>query len=253
MSVRASEASGVQVIRRSAQILESLRGHPEGLSLSEIAAATGLARSTIHRLVRALEEERLVAPAAPRAGYRIGPAIAALAASIELPAVARIHPHLVRLSRELDEAVDLAVLEHDRVRFVDQVPAAQRLRAVSSVGAVFPAYCTANGKALLALQPRAAVARLLPELLPAITANTTTSRERLLDELDAVSRDGVAFDREEHTEGICAVGVAVEPAPGSAFAVTVPMPAQRFGPQRDRIAGKLLALRDEVERETRRP
>ena len=244
--MRDGDAGGVQVIRRSAQILESLRGHPEGLSLSEIASATGLARSTTHRLVRALEGERLIAPAAPRAGYRIGPAITALAASVESPAVARIHPHLVRLSRELNETVDLGVLEHDRVRFVDQVPAAQRLRAVSAVGSVFPAYCTANGKALLALQPRAVVAGLLPERLPAMTANTTTSRERLLDELDAVRRHGVAFDREEHTEGICAVGVAVEPVSGSAFAVTVPMPAQRFEPQRDRIARKLLELRDEV-------
>ena len=120
------------------------------MSLSQIAARTGLARSTVHRLVGALEGEHRGAglpewslPA--RAGdLRAGGGCRDGTSS------SNSIPSWPSCSRDVKETVDLAVLEHDHVRFVHQIAAIQRLRAVSSVGAVFPAHSTANGKALLA-------------------------------------------------------------------------------------------------------
>lgn len=62
MSIAEQDRNGVQVIRRAAQILDALKDAPTGTSLSQIAARTGLARSTVHRLVGALEREQFVVP-----------------------------------------------------------------------------------------------------------------------------------------------------------------------------------------------
>ncbi len=245
-----SERSPVQVVERVAAILQALQGEPDGLSLSEIVARVGLARSTVHRLITALQRERFVSSASPNGGFRLGPALASLAVAASRHFVLTVHPHLASLSRELNETVDLGVLEHDRVLFVDQIAAdTQRLRAVSAVGAVFPAHCTANGKALLAGLPDGQIERLLPTRLERMTANTTTSRAKLLEELEAVRRDGVAYDREEHTEGICAVGVAITPPNAPVAAISVPLPAQRFHGNEKPIAAALLRTRALLERE----
>jgi DNA-binding IclR family transcriptional regulator len=78
--------------------------------------------------------------------------------------------------------------------------------------------------------------------------NTITSRAELWEDLDAVATTGIAFDREEHTEGISAVGAVVRDAFGSMGAITIPMPTQRFtGPEGD-LAERLRAVAAEATR-----
>ena len=245
--VSTAETNGVQVVHRAAAILNALRGEPEGLSLSQIAERVGLARSTVHRLVGALERERFLVAARSSRGFRLGPGLASLAWAASRDVTVLIHPFLVGLAKELNETVDLAVLEHDQVLFVDQVPAAaQRLRAVSAVGAVFPVHCTANGKALLAHLPDEEIERLLPDRFEPLTPQTITSRDALLAELEDVRRDGVAYDREEHTVGICAIGASIETHGRVLAALTVPLPALRFHGNDDRIATAVRRTRDAI-------
>lgn len=220
---------GVQSIARAAAVLRALEGAPEGLPLGELASATELPKSTAHRIVAALAAEELVAQAEPGSPIRLGPASARLGAAAREATAERLRPLLLRLRRELDETVDLSVLDGAAVRFLDQVPAPRRLRATSAVGELFPLHCTANGKALLAALPEREAMALLPRRLPRLTASTIVTRERLREELGRIRRDGIAFDREEHTEGICAVGAAVGDVNGpAAAAISVPVPAQRF-------------------------
>jgi DNA-binding IclR family transcriptional regulator len=242
------ERGGVQVIERATRILQALEGQPAGLSLTQIADRVGLPRSTVHRLVAALEAERLVAAASPNGRFRLGPALTALGLAAQRDIALEVHPFLVRLSREVDETVDLAVLERDQVLFVDQVAAPHRLRAVSALGSTFPAYCTANGKALLAELPGSEVELLLPEKLPSLTPSTVTAREHLLVELEEVRSTGVAYDREEHTVGICAVGTVIRDPHGQLAAITVPLPAQRFHGKEEQLAAALLNGAREIER-----
>ena len=54
-----SEKSGIQIIARSAAILRTLRAHPDGVNLGQIAANVDLPRSTVQRIVGALQTERL--------------------------------------------------------------------------------------------------------------------------------------------------------------------------------------------------
>jgi DNA-binding IclR family transcriptional regulator len=235
-----SSRSGVQAIARAATVLRALAAAPEGLPLTELAAATELPKSTAHRIVAALAAEQLVTH--DGGPIRLGAAAAQLGAASREALGERLRPVLLRLRRELDETVDLAVLDGACVRFVDQVPAPRRLRATSAVGELFPLHCTANGKALLAALPEARVLELLPPRLPRLTPRTVTARERLLEELATIRREGIAFDREEHTEGICAVGAVVSDGLDPAVAaISVPVPSQRFGAEETRIVKAIRA------------
>jgi len=230
---------GVQSIARAAAVLRTLETAPAGLGLGELAVEVGLAKSTVHRLVGALVEEGFAARGAD-GRVRLGPALARLGAASQEALGERLRPVLLGLRRELDETVDLAVPDGTSVRFVDQVPAPHRLRTVSSIGELFPLHCTANGKALLAAMPTDRVLALLPEQLPRLTAVTITRRSELLLELSEVSGSGIAFDREEHSEGICAVGAAITTGDGSAIAaISIPVPAQRFAGREDELAMKV--------------
>ena len=57
----------------------------------------------------------------------------------------------------------------------------------------------------------------------------------------------MAYDREEHTLGICAVGMALRAPDGSWYAVSVPLPAQRFYGQESRLVEALSATVERIE------
>jgi DNA-binding IclR family transcriptional regulator len=236
----------VQVIARAAQIMRALDGEPNGLSLSQLSERIGLPRSTVHRVVSALAAEGLLAAASPNGRVRLGPELARLALASRRELRLELRPYLQRLFDTLNETVDCAVLDGDHVRFIDQIAAPHRLRAVSSVGATFPLHCTANGKALLAeLSPEEA-ARVLPTRLRRLTPATITSRAALMAEVDEARETKVAFDREEHTTGISAAGIAVRDPFGALAAISVPMPTQRFDGRESEIADALTAARQDI-------
>jgi len=241
---RTDEArSGIQVIARAAELLRALDGEPQGLSLSQIAGRIGLPRSTVHRLVTALEREGFVAAASPNGRVRLGPELLRLAEGGRRDIQAELRPLMQRLFDDLDETVDLAVLDGDHLRFIDQIPAPHRLRAVSAVGATFPLHCTANGKAILALLGDEAASALLPPRLERFTPATTIQRRALLAELAEIRERGVALDREEHTTGISAASIAVRDPRGTLAAISVPMPTQRFTGREAAIVRTLRAAR----------
>ena len=227
--------TGVQSIARAGSVLRALAAQPQGIGLAELAGAVELPKSTVHRLVGALTSEDLASTGAD-GKIVLGGALARLGAAGSRPLQDELDPILRRLREEVEETVDLAVADLGAMRFVAQLPASHRLRAVSAVGARFPLHCTANGKALLAALPPDRLRGLLPARLPRSTPHTIVSRATLLAELDRVRADGIAYDREEHTEGISAVGAAVLDATGPVAAISIPVPTARFAGHERRYA-----------------
>lgn len=237
------EKSQVQVIARAAAIMRALEDTTTGLSLGEIALKVGLARSTVQRIVSALETEKLVVAASPAGRVRLGPTILRLAGSVRTDFVALARPFLIELSKELHETVDLASIKGDHLVFIDQVTGSQRLRTVSAVGDSFPLTCTANGKAYLAELDDAAIEALVGKAYKARTPHTITRLPQLLEDIQTVRRNGYALDCEEHTIGICAAGVSMRDMLGNFVAISVPVPTQRFQKDRELICERLLATK----------
>lgn len=233
-----AETSGVQVISRAAQILKMLAS-ARGLSISMIAEEVGLSRSTVYRILSALEFESLVVTNGP-GGYRIGPAITEMAEAGRAT-IAELLPHMRRLSAELKETVDLSILTGNSVTFIEHVVAPRRLQAVSAPGLSFPLHCTANGKAMLATLSDSRIRELLPSRLEKYTGNTCLLRSQVETEIADVRRRGYALDREEHTAGICAVGATFQvTGQGEFWAISVPLPSSRFYGHENQLVEALL-------------
>lgn len=232
---------GIQVIARAAALLRALEHRPDGLSLGELAKAVALPRSTVQRIVDALDTEGFVIAASAANGVRLGPALLALAAATRFHIAEAARQTLEELAKECGETVDLSLVDQDKVVFIDQVAGTHRLTAVSAIGVSFPLHSSANGKAVLAAMSDDEIARLRRRLrLTAVTRHTLTSWEQLQREIAQVRESGIAYDREENSPGICAVAAAIRGPSGELAAISIPAPSQRFERDEKKLAAALL-------------
>ena len=238
-----SAGLGVQVIARAASVLRALEGRPEGLSLGQIARETGLARSTVQRIVAALATEDFVSEAQPGRGVRIGPGLARIAASISSNLADILHPHIVALRDEVEETVDLSILAGGSAVFIDQIPGRRRL---VGIGERFPLHCTANGKAILACLDRSEAETLIDKSVEEHPDHPLPDRAKLMREVEAARRKHLAFDLGEHGIGISAVGIAVLDAFGRPVAISIPAPTHRFNAEREKLAKALICMREKM-------
>ena len=247
------DKGSMQAISRAASVLAALAEVRGAQSLGDLAARTGLPKTTVHRICGALEHVGYV-HVDPDSGRReLGRGLLRLAVLARRDLRSVLEPYLARLSRDLNETVDLAVLDGQNVLFIAQHPAPQReLMAIARVGAHFPAFSMASGKVLLALLPEDELRRRLPRTLGQGPEGEAHAREALLRELDDVRAGGLGYEREELRPGICAMAVAVRDADGGAASIAVPMPAARFAASEEAVSAALLRLRDHIEAELRR-
>ena len=233
---------GIQAIARAAAILRALRRSASGLSLGQIASRTGLPRSTVQRIVAALVAERLAVRTGD--GIRLGPGAAELSEAARSPSAAICRAALIDLSRKLAETVDLSELRGAGMYFVDQLPGALPLRAVSAVGEIFPLTRTANGRAALALMDRARARDLVMAEWTRLGARGDWPMFSAM--LDAIARSGLAYDLDEHMKGISAVGAGFADADGGLHAVSVPIPSARFAIKRAATEAALAQAMDRI-------
>ncbi|HET6476250.1 MAG TPA: IclR family transcriptional regulator [Thermoleophilia bacterium] len=236
----------MQVLSRAALLLRALSVTPEGLTPIALADQVGLPRSTCYRIVGALCQEGLMR-LSPSGKLHIGAGLISLAAAGRRDLRHESAPLLERLSLELHETVELVVLDGDEALFTDQYVPQRSLRVVAEVGDRFPLYCTACGKALLAELPDAEAARLVPPRLEPLTSHTIVDRDALFREVEEARITGVAYDHQEHTLGVSAVGAALKDAGGAMAAITVAMPAARLDGHEERISAALLRTRDDIQ------
>jgi DNA-binding IclR family transcriptional regulator len=125
--------------------------------------------------------------------------------------------------------------------FLDQVPGTHRLTTISKVDEVFPLTTTANGRACLAELPEDEALRLIE----AEWARNEVAGDlpRFLQRLEDVRRTGLAYDLDEHSEGISAIGFGFRDWGGTLHAISVPMPSTRFADMKPVVEAALLVTK----------
>jgi DNA-binding IclR family transcriptional regulator len=240
-----AEGAGKQVIARAAAVLKTLENQREGLSLSQVAKASGLPRTTVHRIVTALEAQQMVITGS--SGVRLGPALVRLAASAHTDLVAIARPYVESLGRRTRETVDVSVYRGLHAISVDQYPSDQELRVVSPVGTAFPIHCTAHGKALLGTFTEAFLTQMLTAPLERRTASTIVSLNALIEDVSLARQQGWAIDQEEHARGVCGIGVNICSGLSEHYAISLAVPALRFHDNLEALKAALLQCKAEVE------
>lgn len=199
------------MLRRAAAAMDEIASAPGELRLVDLEARLGLAKSTVRRLLVGLVEVGF-AGVDEQGRFSLGDRLLGLGGADSARLAAIFRPTLEGIADATGETADLSVLQGRQMLFIDQVESAHRLRAVSAVGVRFPLESTANGKAAM---------------------------ELLADE--ALAHSAVMFDRDEHTVGISAAGIAGRSPGGHIVAISVPAPTDRFTRNEKRIVSALRA------------
>ena len=222
----------IQVLDRARAVLRALSQEGPDLSLAQISTLLRLHKSTAHRLIMVLEGHKLIERNFKAGTYRLGMKLFELGtrAVSQLDLRERARPILERLVRETDETVHLCIYDHGEVVYVDKVEPARSVRLASTVGRRHPAFCTAVGKAMMALMPEEKVeAAVQKHGLYPLTPKTIGSLGELKTELARVRKLGYAIDDEENEEGVSCVGAAVRGPSGEVVAaISVSGPSFRL-------------------------
>ena len=220
------KAGGIQVIARAAKILHALGEHPGGMSLGEIAQVVNLPRSTVQRIVAALDSAQLVRSSGA-GGLRLGPALLKLISSVHTDVVELARPLLEQLSATVNETVSLARASGTQLAIVHYVVAPRELRVVPRMGLNLPLYSTSGGRALLALESDEDVQLLVGDAWQELTDKTVKTLPQLMALIAEVRSSGLAIDRGETLEGITTLAVAIDTLFGR-FSISLLVPGARF-------------------------
>jgi DNA-binding IclR family transcriptional regulator len=221
----------VQSVDRALTVMEILATLGQA-GVTEIAAELGVHKSTVSRLISALEARGYVEQLADRGKYRLGFAVARLAraSSGQLDLVKQSQAACDALASESGETTNLAVLDDDRIVNIAEAIGSAGIALRTWVGQSCPAHATSSGKVLLAGLSGSDLRERLATRLESFTDTTVTSRSALEIELASVREKGWASVREELEVGLNAVAAPVYDADAQVVAaLSVSGPSYRLG------------------------
>ncbi|MET9630683.1 IclR family transcriptional regulator [Lentzea sp. NPDC006480] len=220
----------VQSVQRAVQILRLLSAGGPRLGLAELAEHVGVAKPTVHALLRTLEAEGLVAQDRQTGRYVLGPGVLTLGNAF-------LETHELRmrsltwadlLAARANEAVWVAVLTGDHVLVVHHAFRPEGAVQILEVGASVPWHTCALGKAMVAFLPEERQAELLAGPLPPLTGRSLADPAALNEQLERVRSAGYALEDQESTLGDAGIAAPVFDRSGLAGAIGVVGPVERL-------------------------
>ena len=224
----------VQSIERAFLLLRYLALGP--LGVTELAERTDLPKSTVARLLTALETEGAVEQDETGGVYRLGPGLVDIAGRVtpgrNLIAAAR--PYLLELAETVGELAGLSIPSGGEVYYLDQTESHSEVQVRDWTGERLPLHIVSSGLVILAYMPEAEREEYLAGPLERYTARTMIDPDALRKRFEHIRSIGYVWVYGEFVEELHSVAVAVLGADGHAqAALHVHGPAYRF-PDPDR-------------------
>lgn len=220
---------GAQAALRAIRLLKLFTNERPDMTLAEISKASGLNKTTTHRLLRALQSESLVDRHQASGSYTLGAGLMALGvqalASNDMRR--RVRPVLKMLARETGETATLEVPVENSMLILDEVAGSHVVAAAGNVGTRWPLHATSTGKAYLAFDEYGL--DRLDDLLEPITINTLIERDAFQPQLVSIRRTGYAVSVDELEDGFTAIATVIRGALGDVQgALSIGGPTPRF-------------------------
>ncbi|MDX1521433.1 MAG: IclR family transcriptional regulator [Anaerolineae bacterium] len=202
--------STIRTLDRAISILQIVAAHPDGVGVSAIAVELGLAKSTISRLLTAMDSWEIV-ERTPENRYRIGAEpvrwVSHKPFSATLSVLAR--PILQQLAEETGEAVALCTLNGLQVYYLDHVQSRQDIQVRDWTGEQVPLHVSSAGKVLLAYAGQQQIDRFLERPLAPSTKQTITNPATFRKQLEEVRSQGFAISDEEFASEVFGLAVPI--------------------------------------------
>jgi IclR family transcriptional regulator, KDG regulon repressor len=205
-------------------------GEPE-LGISSIAQRLGLAKSTVHRLAVTLASEGFLEQNPQNGRYRLGLSLFSLGALVRqrMDVSHQALSLLTALRDQTQETVHLAILDETSIMYLHNMESAQAIGTRSYIGTRKPAFCTSEGRVLLAFNDPDLLTAVLKEDLAQRTPKTTINPKTLRAIVEETRRNGFATDDEESEIGMRSVAAPIRDISGRAIAaVGLAGPIQRL-------------------------
>jgi DNA-binding IclR family transcriptional regulator len=233
MASNPKERYSINSIIRASHILKCLSGGKTHFKISELALHLGLDRSTTYRILLSLEQTGFVEKDEKAGTYSLGLAAFEIGNAYlkQKDLIQVCKPIMAELAQKVQETVHLAVLSDTEIVYVDKVDSPRSLGVMSKIGQRAPVYCTALGKTLLAFQPEDQQSRIIREIrLTPLTPRTITSKQKLVEELRGIRKQGYALDRREIEEDVECMGVPIRNHIGDVIAaLSISGPKKKIG------------------------
>ncbi|WP_439116563.1 IclR family transcriptional regulator [Paracoccus liaowanqingii] len=214
---QAEDALFVRSLARGMSVLEAFQGADRALTLTQIAARTGLTRSAAQRLVHTFRKLGYLTLAEDGRGFRLDlPVLDLTHDYLRMnPLVRRASPILLELRRNVRERIDLSLFDGPRMVYAARMQSKRESFFATLVGNSVPTACTSGGWAVMALLLEPEVAALLEGARhPQLTPRTLTDPAAIRDQIAQARRNGHALALEQILMGEVALGVAIPDAAG---------------------------------------
>ena len=219
----------VQSVERAFLLLRALAQGPMGVT--ELADQVELPKSTVARLLAALDAEGAVEQVEAGGAYRIGAGLSDIAGAV--PAgrnlITAARPHLLQPTDSIGEAAGLSVIDHGKVYYLDQTQISSDVQIRDWTGEHTPLHAVSGGFVMLAHLPADQLEELLAQPLEACTPRTLTDPGAIRDRLAQIRSLGYFWVYEEFVEDLNSVAAPVLDMDGKPLAaIHVHGPAYRF-------------------------
>jgi len=226
-------AGSSKSLQKAMHILFYMGQHSPEMRIAEIASGLRLNKTTVYRLLSALERLDLVQRDPENERYRLGLKLHELGTKAVRARTLQSESrrYLREMAQVCNEAVSLAVPGAGGVVCLERFDSPRTMITVRTpVGALFPAHCSAAGKAVLAyLSEEDVDAILLKHRLTRYTDHTHTRTAELKNDLRRVRQRGYALDEQELEYGLNGVAAPVISQDARVIgAVGIAGPTQRF-------------------------
>lgn len=220
--------TGARTTETSLAIVDAIR-ELRGGTIDEISEHLGLSPSTVHRHLVTLREHNYVVQS--DGTYRIGLQFLTVGGHAQRTTTAypMIKEKVDVLAAETGERAQFIVEEAgERVYLYTEV-GQSAVQTGAHIGRRGPLHTSAAGKSILAnTSPERVDEIVATHGLHGVSENTITTRAELEEECERIRERGYAFNRQETTEGVHAVGAAVTNSAGEVIgALSVSGPAHR--------------------------
>lgn len=200
----------IEALARGLDVIRAFGPSRPSMSLSEVAAATGLARPTARRMLLTLEELGYVRSA--HGEFALTPRVLELGmayiGATNIWEIAR--PHMERLVGNTGESSSLAQLDGSDIVYVARVAVPKIITIAVTIGTRFPALQTSLGKVLLAaLSPKQLEQALAEPSRSGITPLWKPDVEERDQVLREVREQGWALTDEHLAPGIRSIATPV--------------------------------------------
>lgn len=204
----------VHSVARALSILEALSLVDE-MGITELSRELDLGKATIYRLITTLRIHGYVEQAAS-SKYKLTFKLFEMGNKVvnRLGVRTIAYPYMEQLAIATNETINLAILEHIDVVYIERIESREPLRMGLDVGLRIPAYCTALGRAMLAYRNPAEVDSFLIQAeregkIVKYTDNTVTNLKLLKNQLAEIREQGYSFDDEYYLSGIRGVAAPI--------------------------------------------